>query len=100
MTTIEFDARAARSAAYGRVVQTLRDDGPAKLLEAEQDLVREAADALLFAADPLDDPAACAAVRDLEALAEELVATGRWTAERADELVGDVVACGSVPELP
>ena len=40
-----------RTQAYGRVVKTLEDLGPAKLQPAEQDRIREAADNLIFAAD-------------------------------------------------
>ena len=40
-----------RTQAYGRIVKTLEDLGPAKLQPAEQDRIREAADNLIFAAD-------------------------------------------------
>ena len=82
-----------RARAYGRVIKTLRELGPAKLLPAEQARIRGAADALLFCADVASDPSAGAAFSDLVALREHLVASGRWTAERADQLVGDVWAC-------
>ena len=39
-----------RTQAYGRVVKTLDDLGPAKLLDSEQERVRDAADTLIFAA--------------------------------------------------
>lgn len=84
---------AERTQAYGRVVKTLEDIGPAKLQPAEQERIREAADTLIFAAD-LDE--ARGALADVEALAEHLAGSGRWTAERADELVHDLVACGPV----
>jgi hypothetical protein len=84
---------AERTQAYGRVIKTLDDLGPTKLLPAEQARIREAADTLIFAAG-LDE--ARAAMADVEALAEHLVATGRWTSERADQLVGDLLACGPV----
>ena len=45
-----------RTLAYGLVVRTLDDLGPAKLQPAEQDRIREAADTLIFAAEP-DGPA-------------------------------------------
>ena len=70
-----------RTQAYGRVVKTLEDLGPAKLQPAEQDRVRDAADTLIFAAD-LDE--ARAALEDVDALAEHLVASGRWSEERAE----------------
>jgi hypothetical protein len=82
-----------RTQAYGRVVKTLEELGPSKLQPAEQDRIREAADNLIFAAG-LED--ALASLADVEALAEHLVASGRWTVERADELVHDLLACGPV----
>jgi hypothetical protein len=82
-----------RTQAYGRVIKTLEDLGPSKLQPFEQDRVREAADNLIFAAG-LDD--ARAALDDVEALAEHLVASGRWTAERAEQLAVDLLACGPV----
>jgi hypothetical protein len=80
-----------RTQAYGRVVKTLGDLGPAKLLDSEQERIREAADTLIFAAC---EEEAAAAVADVEALAEHLAASGRWTEERARELAADVTACG------
>jgi hypothetical protein len=82
-----------RTQAYGRVVKTLEDVGPAKLQPAEQDRIREAADTLIFAADPDE---ARIALADVEALTEHLTASGRWTAERASELVRDLQDCGPV----
>jgi len=82
---------AERTQAYSRVVKTLEDIGPAKLQPAEQDRIRDAADTLIFAAD-LDE--ARPALADIDALAEHLVASGRWTEERADQLVEDLLACG------
>ena len=70
---------ADRTQAYGRVVKTLEDLGPSKLLPHEQELIREAADTLIFAADLAE---ARSALADVEALAEHLASTGRWTAER------------------
>jgi len=82
-----------RTQAYGRVVKTLDELGPAKLQPAEQERIRDAADTLIFAAD-LDQ--ARVAMEDLDALAERLVASGRWSDERAARLVDDVLACGPV----
>ena len=65
-----------RTQAYGRVIKTLEDVGPAKLQPAEQDRIRDAADTLIFAAEPDE---ARAALEDVEALAEHLTGTGRWT---------------------
>jgi hypothetical protein len=82
---------AERTQAYGRVMKTLADLGPAKLQPSEQDRIRAAADNLIFAAD-LDESRA--ALRDMAALTEHLVSSGRWSAERTDELVDDLLACG------
>lgn len=82
-----------RTQAYGRVIKTLEDLGPAKLQPAEQERIRDAADTLIFASD-LDE--ARAAYEDVEALGDHLVASGRWTAERAEQLVDDLLACGPV----
>jgi hypothetical protein len=84
---------AERTQAYGRVIKTLDDLGPAKLQPSEQDRVREAADTLIFAAD-LEE--ARPTLADIDALADHLVASGRWTEERADQLVHDLLACGPV----
>ena len=86
---------AERTQAYGRVMKTLQDMGPAKLQPSEQERIRDAADTLIFAAD-IDE--ARTALRDLAQLSEHLVATGRWTEERTDELVEDLLACGPVDE--
>jgi hypothetical protein len=82
-----------RTQAYGRVVKTLEDLGPAKLQPAEQARVREAADTLIFAAD-LEE--ARQAMADVDVLAERLVAGDRWSEERAKQLVDDLLACGPV----
>ena len=80
-----------RTQAYGRVLRTLEDVGPTKLHQTEQTRVREAADTLIFAAT-VDD--ARAALEDVDTLCEHLVATDRWSAERAAELAQDLAACG------
>ena len=82
-----------RTQAYGRVVKTLEDLGPAKLQPAEQQRVREAADTLIFAAD-LDE--ARTVMDDVDTLAEHLVTSDRWSEERARQLVDDLLACGPV----
>jgi hypothetical protein len=81
-----------RASAYGRVMKTLEDLGPAKLHDLERRRVRAAADALLFA-DP-GDHAAVDALRDAEQLVRDLIESGRWTAETAGRLADDVAACG------
>ena len=79
---------ADRALAYGRVVKTLEDLGPTKLLLDEQEIIRTAADALLFEEDAYE------ALAQVEDLAERLVEADRWTPERARALVDDVAACG------
>ena len=83
-----------RARAYARVMMTLRDIGHAKLRSSEQAVTRLAADSLLFCADIVDDRCARAAFVDFDAMREHLVATGRWTAQRAAQLADDVWACG------
>lgn len=82
-----------RTQAYGRVIKTLDDLGPAKLQPAEQDRIRDAADSLIFAA-AFDE--ARAAMEDVDALVEHLISSGRWTPERAQELLQDLLGCGPV----
>ena len=82
-----------RTQAYGRVVKTLEDLGPTKLQPAELDRVREAADILIFASG-IDETRE--AMADIDALAEHLVASDRWSEERAKQLVDDLLACGPV----
>jgi hypothetical protein len=82
-----------RTQAYGRVIKTLEDLGPSKLQPFEQERIREAADNLIFAAG-LDE--ARATLTAVEELAEHLVTSGRWTAERAEQLFADLLACGPV----
>ena len=81
-----------RSLAYGRVMKTLEDLGPAKLHDLERQRVRNAADTLLFAPD--EDPGAFDAVSDVERLVRDLIESGRWTAETAGRLADDVASCG------
>ena len=80
-----------RTQAYGRVLHTLEDVGPTKLHATEQTRIREAADTLIFAGTFEE---ARAPLEDVDALAEHLVATGRWSEERAAELVQNLIACG------
>jgi hypothetical protein len=82
-----------RSQAYGRVMRTLAELGPSKLLPSEQDRLRDAADALLFSEDPRDD-ATLDAMADARALAAHLVGAGRWSESRAAELADDLTGCG------
>ena len=74
-------------------MRTLAELGPTKLLPREVEQLREAADTLLFCEDP-QDPAAVAALRDVRTIIDHLVASERWTAERAERLADDLAACG------
>jgi hypothetical protein len=89
-----------RTQAYGRVMHTLNELGPSKLLNDEQDRIREAADALVFASDLIADPEALEAIADVETLCASLVESGRWTEMTAARLVKDMRECGpaAVPE--
>jgi hypothetical protein len=81
-----------RTQAYGRIVKTLEDLGPAKLLADEQERIRNAADTLIFA-ERADDHVV-AAIDDIRTLAAHLAESGRWTDERATQLVDDVAGTG------
>jgi hypothetical protein len=89
---------AERAQAYGRVMKTLADMGPSKLQPRERDLVREAADAMLFAEDPQKDAHAVMAMRALQEMAENLIESERWLFESADRLLRDIEDCG--PDAP
>src|SRR3954449_434663 len=97
MTKSRSEMTTERTQAYGRVVQTLTELGPTKLLPAEQARIRDAADTLIFAAD-LDEARAC--LLDMSALAEHLLKSGRWLDERVDKLVADLLACGPTAGVP
>ena len=86
-----------RTQAYGRVVKTLDELGPSKLLPAEQARIREAADILIFASDVEETRDS---LRDIGKLAEVLVASGRWLEETVDRLIEDLLGCGptQIPE--
>ena len=95
------DMNAERADAYGRVMDTLRELGPSKLLAGEQDAIRGAADSLLFSRDARGDQAAHDALRVVERLCRALVDSGRWTEQAAERLADDVAGCGPalLPEL-
>jgi hypothetical protein len=90
-----------RARAYRRVIRTLEELGPSKLLGGEQDRIRYAADNLIFSRDVLDDPAAREALEDVERLCRDLVDSGRWEHVTAARLAEDVSQCGPtlLPEL-
>lgn len=85
-----------RAQAYGRVVLILEGPESGELRRDEIQRIREAADALFFCEDLEADPAARDAADEIADLAVDLVESGRWSEETAEELVSDVLACGPV----
>ena len=83
-----------RSKAYRRVMKTLDDMGPSKLLDDEQQRVRYAADNLIFSTDLGSDAPAREALEDIDALCRALVETGRWEQVTATKRAEDVFKCG------
>ena len=86
-----------RARAYRRVIHTVTEVGPSKLLSGEQDRIRHALDNLIFSRDLLEDAAACEALMDMERLCRALVDSGRWEEVSATRLVGDISRCGPPP---
>jgi hypothetical protein len=83
-----------RSNAYRRVMKTLEDVGPSKLLDQEQQRIRYAADNLIFSTDLNSDGEAQDALADVETLCAALVESGRWEQTSASRLAADVYECG------
>ncbi|MDQ6748429.1 MAG: hypothetical protein M3010_10050 [Candidatus Dormibacteraeota bacterium] len=86
-----------RSHAYKRVMDTLDELGPSKLLSEEQDRIRYAADNLIFSGDLAGEEAA-AALGDALTLCQGLVSSGRWEPVTATRLAEDISACGPARE--
>ena len=84
-----------RSQAYGRVMKSLSDLGPAKLHADEQELIRDAADTLLFT----EDAGAEKVLDSVDQLASRLVDAGRLLEETADKLLSDLEDCGPTPAV-
>ena len=83
-----------RARAYGRLMTTVNDEGPEPLKPDERTLVREAADALLFCEDLAADEEARDGLTRVGDLAGDLVASGRWGPERAEQLLRDIESSG------
>jgi hypothetical protein len=83
-----------RTQAYRRVIQTMRDLGPSKLLSDEQDLIRSVADSLIFSSDLSEDVEAREALQDGDRLCRALVDSGRWEQITATRLANDLHCCG------
>jgi hypothetical protein len=91
------EMNADRAAAYARVMTTLRELGPSKLLAGEQETIRAAADSLLFSEALPGDEDARQALERVKELCRALVESERWTQPRAERLAQDVAACGPAP---
>ena len=89
-----------RAQAYGRLMQAVRAEGPEALDAAEQATVREAADALLFCDDLSWDDEARDGVTRVGDLAGDLVGSGRWAPDRAEQMLRDIEACGPMAVVP
>ena len=83
-----------RAHAYGRLMRTIREDGPVALEPSESTLVREAADALLFCENLAADDEARNGLTRVGDLAGDLVGSGRWGPDRAEQLLRDIECCG------
>lgn len=83
-----------RSQAYRRVMHTLDELGPSKLLADEQERIRSDADSLIFAADLEPGGPGQAALEDAGQLCRALVQSGRWEQVTADRLAEDLRSCG------
>jgi len=88
-----------RASAYRRVMRTLDDIGPSKLLDGEQERIRHAADNLIFCCGLDGDVAAHEALADIDRLRRALVESGRWEPLTAGRLAADVAQCGP-PAVP
>jgi hypothetical protein len=87
-----------RTQAYKRVMRTLTEIGPSKLLADEQERVRDAADTLIFSSGLSDEQAAIDALADADELCRDLVASGRWERVTAARLAQDLRGCGARAE--
>jgi hypothetical protein len=78
------------------VVRILTGPDAEDLRPEEVAQIREATDSLFFCEDIENDPAARDAADDIADLAVELVESGRWDEDTAEQLVSDVLATGPV----
>ena len=86
-----------RAHAYRRVIRTVDELGASTLGNREQDVIRHAADSLLFSPDLLQDDAAREALQDVERLCRALLDTGRLTQTTATRIASDISQCGPPP---
>jgi hypothetical protein len=83
-----------RAKAYGRIMEIVQAEGPEALQPDERDLLREAADALLFCEDISLDDEAREALASAGDLTGTLVGDKRWDPLRAERVLQDLEACG------
>jgi hypothetical protein len=83
-----------RAQAYGRVMRTIGAEGAEELRPEEREQVREAADALLFCENLAADDEARDGLTRVGDLAGDLVGSGRWGPDRAEQLLRDIECCG------
>jgi hypothetical protein len=72
--------------------------GPTALEPAEQEILREAADAMFFCEDVSRDDDARDALARVSDLAGRLVGAERWDPDLAESVIEDLEACGP-PQL-
>ena len=75
-------------------MKTLADLTASKLHADEEEIVRNAADSLLFCEDLGTDPAAEQALAELYDLTERLLDSDRLQTETTERLIQEVEACG------
>ena len=86
-----------RSQAYGRLMTVISAD-EAALEPAEQQILREAGDALFFCEDIALDDDAREALSRVNDLAGQLVGAERWDPVLAEQVLQDLEDCGP-PQL-
>lgn len=82
----------ARGAHYTALLDTIDQQGAAKLHLTEREQLLEAADALLFG-----EPDSERIVRSAEVLIEALETSGRWSVEACNRLREHLHGCGAPP---
>jgi hypothetical protein len=79
-------------------MKVISADGEAALEPAEQEILREAGDALFFCEDIALDDDAREALSRVSDLSGRLVGAERWDPELAEQVLQDLEACGP-PQL-
>ena len=84
------ESMVARAAHYTALLDTMDQQGPAKLDAREREQLLGAADALLFG-----EPDSELTVRSAEVLIEALQSSQRWSVESCDQLREHLYGCGA-----